>query len=1402
MALKLKYKDEHGVVQINMSPLASPRADDIADPKFDTINNRFGQYDLFGGKYDSGGEQPSLFRSRYNSIEEELANTPYAFATERSLRLNTSENLDITIKSINSPTNDIEDDRFFRCNDYDLFGPQIDLKDEAFTVTQLIHAQDRYFDLSSRTSDSSKGVSAVSRDEGAFKVLPTRVKTSPAYTPVPVVSTAKRKTEKSFAILADPPAASRPSSPRSLPVEIKPGRVSPFRGRGFREETSRHSTPKTSATNSRASSPPRRRTNSLPRIDKMATVTLPPPTHITHSPRNFLKENIEEVRELSELNREKHEAEAEKMRQLEEEALLKEMGILDKKVRSRSTSRTNSPSRLKLRSRSNSPAAILHIQNVPSSNKTIVSVENVVPKPNTHRSRVRTVSKSQPQSNDGSPKNSKIPKRQSSVSPTRTTKRDMSNGRRFIGNGLNQNQRFISNSTSSIHETIRVGSQVHDKRGMSKSTQNLDISPAHIRGKPPISPGRGGPPPSNKTINAKRLSPIVGTPNKSPTEDPKPSSARTPTKPSTVPRKAIKTADNTPVSSRLNSRQPSRSVSRDPSPEKRTKTTVKPPPAKTVNRTSSNKTVSKTTVSKPEPKKPISRTSSIKSLTRTPSSKTLNEKPPLKKTNSKKDLTEKSQPNGKVNEVGIKKDSLKEKSKPQKSSSSEKDDSKLPETVTEAKNQTASTETETEEIKKQDNETQYDRITNDKGELVVMTKKNIVSMTTAAITSQPLEVVTKVTNQLPVVLEKAREKAMLERLSSKESLLGKEDEKDKEKIKDTKEKDKIEDNRPPKPARSHDRTIFVEDNVKLKPLQPPYNNPQVERVKQKIDDILKEPEISTENILTASAKSREAKSTFKTFATKTAADVKEAKDEVTNKLTNIKDQVVKQNDKMVTEIRSEATKIVDSIITPVEEPKEVPEKPKPEPKKEVEPVVMVVTEKKNIEKESAEKVNVAIVKGGADIEVQSSNVPAPDVGKIIIENNTTDESDKSTQSNGGYPGKSTLLRFPQSVSTTPIPPARTRRESKKQETNLEPAIPSDEHPKPPNLCERIMGKCKSKYCPCCVKGPKENDDKIQEESLTRENLEASKDNESVMKEDRQKEISETLHGKKMGLMEKLNCCKKKEKEEIMRDVETATGKASVEFEDEVKRKRKFRDIICCGRNQRVSDMSPRNIAMSTANVAMSPANAALTPAVADDTGCCGRRKSQVDRRDSILSDRTHTSCCNNRFGSWLRGVCRRQSEHSSSRRTSEFSKNKSLSPTLPPEDTRKKLDTSLVEHTSVMRGAIPILPIALAYFCLLFNIIVPGLGTICSGLFCLCFGIPRFGVHDGARHRIGSFVINLLVGCGQLFTVLFCLVGWGWSIWWGVIMLKISRKYRKLRAEAAAQEAEAPPITANNHTRP
>lgn len=770
----------------------------------------------------------------------------------------------------------------------------------------------------------------------------------------------------------------------------------------------------------------------------MATATLPPPTQPIlnlsrpHSPRNFLKENIEEVRELSELNREKHEAEAEQKRIEEETALLIEMGLLDKNAKSdairsvvcsRTTSRSNSPSKIKLRSRSNSPSAmtqtaVVHFEQIPS--KEFINVDDGMAKPVTHLSRVRSISRSQPQSNDGSPKHSKIPKRQSSVSPTRTNRRDGSSSRKPVENNLNRNQRFISNSTSSIHETIRVGGQAHDKRNMSKSTQLLNIAPAHIKGKPPISPGRPiGPPPSNKSINSKRLSPIVGTPSKSPIDDPKPSSAKGPTKTPPAPKKPVKTAGNTPATSRLNSRQPSRNISRDPSPEKRkplTKSTINRTPSNTnsksrpVARSVSTRAPQRPVVTKTDVKKPINRTNSMKSLSRTPSTKTLYEKPPLlKKRDSKQDL--KSQSTNKIDEAGAKKDTIKEDRKsprkvvkdvPNKSPKVEKKETKVEaKEVIEPVNSTVTT---------QDNETQYDKITNDKGELVILTKKNIVSMTTAAITSQPLEVVTKVTNQLPAAFEKAREKGIFERNSSKDSLAPKEEEKEpsKAEAKDA-NKDKIEEEKTDDKKAKNTKTtttVFIEDNVKLKPLLPPYNNPQVERVKQRIDDILKSPEVSTENIVATTSKVKETtKSTFKIVADKTKMDIKEAKDDVATKLTDIKDAVVKQNEKMTEEIRSEASKIVDSIITPVEEPKDIKEKPKTDVKKNIEPIVMVVNEKKSSpdKNEVVEKVNETLVKGEPEVEVQSSNVSTPGVARMELQNKMADgnASDKSAQSNGG-----------------------------------------------------------------------------------------------------------------------------------------------------------------------------------------------------------------------------------------------------------------------------------------------------------------------------------------------------------------------------------------------------------------
>lgn len=176
MALKLKYTDEHGILHINMSPSSTPRMEDITsdkNPKEKSLNSMKREtvaYDVLSSKFDTDSsgdlDRTSLFRSRYNSIEEELANTPYAFTNRFT------NNLDISIKNrpLDSPSKDIEDDRFFNRNinlECDsLFGPQLDFETNyssnedspAFTVKQLIHAQDRYFDLSSRQSNYTESI--------------------------------------------------------------------------------------------------------------------------------------------------------------------------------------------------------------------------------------------------------------------------------------------------------------------------------------------------------------------------------------------------------------------------------------------------------------------------------------------------------------------------------------------------------------------------------------------------------------------------------------------------------------------------------------------------------------------------------------------------------------------------------------------------------------------------------------------------------------------------------------------------------------------------------------------------------------------------------------------------------------------------------------------------------------------------------------------------------------------------------------------------------------------------------------------------------------------------------------------------------------------------------------------
>ncbi|KAI6190015.1 hypothetical protein M3Y97_00071000 [Aphelenchoides bicaudatus] len=107
---------------------------------------------------------------------------------------------------------------------------------------------------------------------------------------------------------------------------------------------------------------------------------------------------------------------------------------------------------------------------------------------------------------------------------------------------------------------------------------------------------------------------------------------------------------------------------------------------------------------------------------------------------------------------------------------------------------------------------------------------------------------------------------------------------------------------------------------------------------------------------------------------------------------------------------------------------------------------------------------------------------------------------------------------------------------------------------------------------------------------------------------------------------------------------------------------------------------------------------------------------------------------------------------------------------------------------TLMHEAIPFLPIPAALICLCFNIVLPGSGTILSGISALCMGQPRLNFKEG--RKIMTVIVNFLVGVSQFFTITFLLVGWFWSIAWGGLLFIHSMQYREA-LQQRRQEAVA-----------
>ncbi|KAI6243107.1 hypothetical protein M3Y99_00160400 [Aphelenchoides fujianensis] len=110
---------------------------------------------------------------------------------------------------------------------------------------------------------------------------------------------------------------------------------------------------------------------------------------------------------------------------------------------------------------------------------------------------------------------------------------------------------------------------------------------------------------------------------------------------------------------------------------------------------------------------------------------------------------------------------------------------------------------------------------------------------------------------------------------------------------------------------------------------------------------------------------------------------------------------------------------------------------------------------------------------------------------------------------------------------------------------------------------------------------------------------------------------------------------------------------------------------------------------------------------------------------------------------------------------------------------------------TIMHEAIPFLPVPVALLCLFLNVVLPGSGTILSGISAMCMGQPRINFKEG--RKLATLLINFLVGVSQFFTITFLLVGWFWSIAWGGLIIIHSMQYREAlqqrRQEAVATAA-------------
>lgn len=118
---------------------------------------------------------------------------------------------------------------------------------------------------------------------------------------------------------------------------------------------------------------------------------------------------------------------------------------------------------------------------------------------------------------------------------------------------------------------------------------------------------------------------------------------------------------------------------------------------------------------------------------------------------------------------------------------------------------------------------------------------------------------------------------------------------------------------------------------------------------------------------------------------------------------------------------------------------------------------------------------------------------------------------------------------------------------------------------------------------------------------------------------------------------------------------------------------------------------------------------------------------------------------------------------------------KDTNPTYHRSASSKPKDViiSVREKHGSFRAAVPCMPTPVALVCCLLNIVAPGTGTLITAFACFCCGYPEV-------RPVLAFFWNLLAAILQMLTFVF-IVGWIWSIIWGMTFMSLASEYAYVR---------------------